>query len=190
VPGKVFQVDLVDSRTGPPFITAQPSAGTVSIGQSVTLSVTAGGSTPFTYQWKRDGSNIGGATSASYTTGALTFADNGAQFACVVTNSFGSVTSNSVTIAVQPVIKVFPNPWRSDRHGGLPITFNGAPPNARLKIYTLSMHWVKTVQGVTTDITWDRTNDAGQHVASGYYLYIVETDDDRQTVHGMFAIIK
>ena len=50
---------------------------------------------PLSYQWQRDGTNSSGATSSSYTTPATTTADKGATFAVVVSNSAGSVTSNS-----------------------------------------------------------------------------------------------
>src|SRR6185503_11291399 len=43
-----------------------------------------------------------GATSPTYTLAATTAADNGAKFRCVVTNPFGSATSNEVTLTVQP----------------------------------------------------------------------------------------
>ena len=45
---------------------------------------------------------ISGATSSSYTTPATTAANSGTQYECVVTNSTGSVTSNSATLTVNP----------------------------------------------------------------------------------------
>src|SRR3979411_2600950 len=53
---------------------------TVQSGQTATFSVTATGTGPLSYQWQRNGTAIGGATSASYTTPATTSADNGARF--------------------------------------------------------------------------------------------------------------
>jgi len=46
------------------------------------------------------GSNIGGATSSSYTTPATTTADSGATFVVVVSNSAGTATSNAATLTV------------------------------------------------------------------------------------------
>jgi hypothetical protein len=64
--------------------------------------VTATGATPLSYQWRKNGTAVSGATSSSYTTPATTSADNGAQFTVVVTNTAGSLTSNAATLTVNP----------------------------------------------------------------------------------------
>lgn len=86
----------------PPGITTQPSNQTVAQGQPVTFDVAATGSTPLSYQWQRNTVNITGANSVSYTIASAVFSDNGARFRCVVTNSFGTATSNEATLTVQP----------------------------------------------------------------------------------------
>src|SRR6266404_3025379 len=83
-----------------PSITTQPTSRTVTAGQTATFTVAATGTSPLTYQWKKSGSAISGATSSSYTTPATTSSDNGAQFTVVVSNSAGSVTSNATTLTV------------------------------------------------------------------------------------------
>ena len=83
-----------------PTITTQPSNQTVTSGQTATFSLAATGTPAPTYQWRKNGANISGATSASYTTPATTTADNGAQFSCVVSNAAGNVTSNNATLTV------------------------------------------------------------------------------------------
>ena len=83
-----------------PAITSQPLSQSVLIGQTATFSVTASGTAPLSYQWRKNGAALSGATSSSYTTPAETVSDNGAQFTVVVTNTAGSVTSNSATLAV------------------------------------------------------------------------------------------
>jgi hypothetical protein len=84
-----------------PTITTHPTNQTVTVGQAATFSVTATGAPPPTYQWQKNGADIAGATSAAYTTPA-TMADSGATFRCVVSNSQGTVTSNSATLTVNP----------------------------------------------------------------------------------------
>jgi Immunoglobulin I-set domain/Carboxypeptidase regulatory-like domain len=86
-----------------PFITTQPAPQTVLVGQSATFSVEARGSPSPSYQWQRNGQNISGATSASYTTPALTTADNGAIYTVVVSNSVGTVTSTAALLTVNAV---------------------------------------------------------------------------------------
>jgi hypothetical protein len=83
-----------------PTITTQPVNQTVTAGQTATFSVVANGTAPLSYQWQKNGANIGGATSASYTTPATASADNGSTFQVVVSNSKGSTTSNAATLSV------------------------------------------------------------------------------------------
>lgn len=84
----------------PPSITTQPASRTVNAGQTASFSVVATGTGSLTYQWKKGGAAIGGATSASYTTPATVASDNGASFTVTVTGTSGSVTSNSATLTV------------------------------------------------------------------------------------------
>jgi hypothetical protein len=74
----------------------------VTVGKPVTFAVAASGTAPLSYQWQRNGSNIAGATSASYTIPAVSAGDNDARFRCRVTNSFGSATSNEAVLTVTP----------------------------------------------------------------------------------------
>jgi len=83
-----------------PSITSHPSNQSVTVGATATFSVTASGTAPLTYQWQRNLSNIVGATSTSYTTEVLAIDDDGDTFRCVVTNAYGSATSNSATLNV------------------------------------------------------------------------------------------
>ena len=71
-------------------------------GQSASFSVTATGTAPLSYQWRKNSVAISGATSSSYTTPATTSSDNGAQFTAVVSNAAGSVTSNPAMLTVNP----------------------------------------------------------------------------------------
>src|SRR5256884_7332981 len=83
-----------------PTITTQPANQTVAVGQKAAFNVVATGTAPLGYQWQKNGTAISGATSASYTTPAMTSSDNGAKFGVGVSNSAGSVTSNAATLTV------------------------------------------------------------------------------------------
>jgi hypothetical protein len=94
-----------------PSITQQPAGQAVETGEKVTFTVRATGSLPLSYQWQKNGTNIPGATLASYTTPTLSLSDNGTQFQVVVTNAAGSVTSNTALLTVTdvpPVIRTQP----------------------------------------------------------------------------------
>jgi hypothetical protein len=84
-----------------PSITTQPTSQTVPLGQSANFSVAASGISPLSYQWRKNGTAISGATSPVYTTAATTASDNSSQFTVVVSNSAGNATSNPATLAVK-----------------------------------------------------------------------------------------
>lgn len=83
-----------------PVITAQPQSASALTGATVTFSATVTGTGPLTYQWQRNGADLAGATAASYTTPALTLADQGARYRLVVRNAYGVVTSADALLSV------------------------------------------------------------------------------------------
>ena len=83
-----------------PQITMQPANQSTTVGQTATFSVAATGTAPLSYQWKKNGAAISGATAATYTTPVTTASDNGAQITVTVSNSAGSTTSNAATLTV------------------------------------------------------------------------------------------
>jgi hypothetical protein len=98
------------SSEGPPAISGTSVAASIAVqpynmivtaGKPVTFTVTGEGSPTLSYQWQRNGTNITGATGASYTMQATSAADNGAIFTVTVTNSLGSVTSDPATLTLQ-----------------------------------------------------------------------------------------
>lgn len=93
-----------------PVVTSDPSNATVTAPATAQFTVTASGSPSPTYQWQKDGVDIGGATSASYTTPATSLSDDGAVFRCIATNAAGADTSAGATLTVYtvPAITVEP----------------------------------------------------------------------------------
>ncbi len=91
----------------PPAITTQPISQTRFEGGSVTFTVTAMGG--LTFQWRRNGVNIAGATSSSFTIAAVTTADAG-NYDVVVTGGCGAVTSAFAVLTVNqcPSITIIP----------------------------------------------------------------------------------
>jgi len=97
--GTATSANAVLTVNTPPVITGQPQSQTVIAGDSATFTVTATGSTPLAYQWRRNGTNVAGATSSSYTRVNAQPADAGA-FTVVVTNVLGAVTSSPAALTV------------------------------------------------------------------------------------------
>lgn len=88
----------------PPSIATQPASQTIVAGQTATFTVVAVGTSLLTYQWKKNGSQIKGATLLSYTTPAMTQSNSGASFTVTVTNVAGTATSNSAVLTVVPPV--------------------------------------------------------------------------------------
>ncbi len=82
----------------PPTISGQPADTTVIEGAQAQFSVTATGSP--TYQWRKGGTAVNGATAATYSTPAATSADDHSLYSVVATNGGGSVTSANATLRV------------------------------------------------------------------------------------------
>jgi len=97
----------VSTQPEPPTITQDPSDQTVTEGDTATFTVTASGTEPLSYQWQKDGVNlsdggdISGATTDTLQIANCESSDEG-NYRCVVTNDYGSDTSNAASLTVNP----------------------------------------------------------------------------------------
>jgi hypothetical protein len=94
---------------------------------------------------------------------------------------------NSTTSVFSP--RAYPNPWRADRGYAPQITFDQLTGNSTIKIFTVSGHLVRTLTTGNPSTTWDLTNDSGDRVASGIYIYLV-TNDQGQSARGKVVVIR
>ncbi|HUG09900.1 MAG TPA: choice-of-anchor tandem repeat GloVer-containing protein [Opitutaceae bacterium] len=105
--GTVTSAGAALTVTAPPAITVQPVSATASPGESLTFTVAAAGSGPLSYQWRKNGTPISGATSATLILANIQTGDAGG-YDVVVSNAYGSITSStatlSVVVAAAPVI--------------------------------------------------------------------------------------
>lgn len=83
-----------------PAITTEPASQSIAVGGTATFSVEASGDAPLAFQWRKNGTNIDGATEASYTTPVLVIEDSGTTFDVVVSNAAGEVTSDDAVLTV------------------------------------------------------------------------------------------
>ncbi|MFC2111163.1 immunoglobulin domain-containing protein [Bacteroidota bacterium] len=83
-----------------PDITSQSSSSSVCENQSLTLSATASGAQPLTYQWYKNSISIAGATNNTYTISSVSTTD-AATYVCRATNSCGYDESNGIVITVK-----------------------------------------------------------------------------------------
>ena len=157
-----------------PAIATQPAHQSVITGETATFTVTASGTAPFTYQWKKNGANIPSATSDSYTTPATSIADSGLAYSVVVTNSAGTVTSKDATLTVtataeKPAITTQPEAQTvtEGQTATFSVTATGTSPGYQ---------WKKNgtdIEGVTTS---SHTTDATAIGDSGAVFTVVVTN--------------
>ena len=83
----------------PPTFTLQPVGQTVAPGASVTFTAAANGLPPPAFQWRRNGTNINGATAPALTLSNVQASDAG-DYTVVIGSSAGSATSNVATLIV------------------------------------------------------------------------------------------
>jgi uncharacterized delta-60 repeat protein len=93
----------------PPVITTAPLPRVVRAGEAASFAVVATGAAPLTYQWRKAGSPISGATQSTLAFLGTAAADAG-SYDVEITNAVGSVTSApvSLTVLVSPAIAVQP----------------------------------------------------------------------------------
>jgi formylglycine-generating enzyme required for sulfatase activity len=89
-----------------PAIVSIPTQRTVVIGGATTLFVSASGDN-LTYQWKKNGVNVPGATSADLVFASAASGDSG-SYAVRVANADGNVTSAAAQLVVDTLMKTVP----------------------------------------------------------------------------------
>jgi hypothetical protein len=133
----------------PPVVTSSPANQAVNLGQTATFSVSATGSAPLAYQWRRNATAIAGAAAATYTTPSTVIGDHGVTFDVVVSNAAGSVTSSAATLTVltpAPVIAISMQPAGTSVNTGDAASFS---VSATCAGGTLSYQWQRMPQGGT-----------------------------------------
>ena len=91
-------------------VTVNPISQGICSGSQVTLTAAATGAAPILYQWKKDGTDIAGATNTAYIIIGATNNEAG-NYSCIITNTCGSYSSStavlttdaSVAITTQPI---------------------------------------------------------------------------------------
>ena len=105
-----------------PQITQQPAAQTLTQGSSLTFTIAATGLSN-TYQWRKAGAPIPGATATSYSIGSLQSGDAG-SYDVLVTNPAGGVVSSPATLIVIAPPQITQPPASRTAGLGLPVTFS------------------------------------------------------------------
>jgi fibronectin-binding autotransporter adhesin len=85
--------------TDVPVVSQKPVGGLVASGGTLSLSAGAVGIPPLSYQWRKNGADISGATLTAYTKAGASTGDSG-DYDVVVTNLYGAGTSVVATVTV------------------------------------------------------------------------------------------
>lgn len=161
-----------------PTIATQPSNTNKIAGQTATFTVVGNGTPAPTYQWFRNGLKLTGETAATLTLNGVTLLDSGSKFTVVVANPVNSVTSNEVTLTVDPVAPSITNPATAVAISGGSLTYQvnanttqatysatGLPPGVTLNATTGVLSGIPTQAGTFT-VVFTATNGTAPNVHS------------------------
>ena len=142
-------------------IVRQPTNTSVVLGNSANLNLEATGTAPLTYQWRKGGANIGGATGTNYNIPSALASDAGNYDVVVMNGVGGSLTSSVATLTVL-----------------LPPTIS-QPPQSQFVIIGSNTTFSVTAAGTPTlNYQWRKGGvNIGGAVATNYSLTSVTTND-------------
>ncbi len=190
-------VMVVTQAPAAPAFTTQPANLTLASGSTATFTVVTSGAPEPTYQWTLNGINISGANAATLTIPDVSSANAG-SYACVATNSAGSVTSATATLTVlsltlptftaQPVAQTIAN--------GSSVVFKAAATGSPLPTYQWNLNGspisgataaTLLVTGATAanagTYTCTATNSVGSTTSSGAALTLINTTSPGRLVN-------
>jgi hypothetical protein len=151
-----------------PVITAQPSGLSVNPGDPASLSVAVGGPGPFTYQWRKGGVNVAGATGATYSIPSVTNALEG-SYDVVVTNAYGSTTSSAAALVLNTGVTILTQPIGATVNPGvsksLSVVVSGTPP--------ITYQWRKDGANLSGGTSATYTINPTQALSAGSYDVVV-----------------
>jgi hypothetical protein len=175
------------------ILSAQVGRGalaTVGTGANVTLSVAVNGSDPLTYQWKKNGAAISGATGNSYSIIFAQTSDAG-SYTVTASNSFGSTSSDTgqLTVLSSPANDQFANatlivgPWAVRRGANIGATKEASEPQhaGNAGGHSIWWRWVAPAAGYYTVNTIGSSLDTLLGVYTGanvFALTTVASNDD------------
>ena len=142
-----------------PSITTQPIGASIAAGKNATFTVGAGGTAPLNYRWSKngsplaDGGNLSGSGTTTLTVANVAATDAG-NYSVTVTNTVGSATSSSATLAVILPPGITTQPLAQNAAAGGSATFSvvttGTTP--------LSFSWLKNGVAVANGIKFAGAN--------------------------------
>ena len=166
-----FRITNVVVTPTPPAIIAQPQGATNSPGSSITLNVTASGTPPLYYLWRKNSNAIGSfTTTSSFTINNAQQNDSG-FYSVIVSNALGTVTSTNVFVSVQCTVPAGfvaqPTSQTLNSGGTINLTFTsvGTAP--------LTYQWYRNGVPLATATNAAYTKSNAQTTDSGVYSVVI-----------------
>ena len=184
---------ITAGQTCPPQAVISPT-GPISfcVGDSVVLSSVNPGSN-LSYQWKKDGANISGATNKTYT------AKTAGKYKVRVTDYTNACTATSTAVKVKVPCKVLNEELGMDGNASLKVYPNPVTESAiislqlateefvSLKIFDASGRLIRTLANEqmsegTHTITWNTHDESGNEVSEGICFLRMQTESEVKTI--------
>lgn len=159
--------------SSPPVNVTPPAiSGTATVGNTLTASTGTWLGQPlptYTFQWKRNGANISGATSSSY---ALVLADGGTTITVTVTatNSVASASSTSSgrsVPALVPTVAYAGNNYITNSNSSFGVTLSNLGANGAYRRIHLAMRWANSLGNPSVTIGGVGATLAGTQTLGG-----------------------
>ncbi|GAB5558935.1 MAG: hypothetical protein SynsKO_05820 [Synoicihabitans sp.] len=167
-----------------PAISTQPESQSANQGTSVTFTVVATGTEPLSYQWRKGGVNIDGATSATLQLANVQPAD-AADYDVVVTNSVDTVTSAAATLTVVEAPLVDTDPQDVTATEGEPVSFTVGATGTE----PLGFQWMKDGQPISGPQATDSTYTIDSVLRGDAGVYSVEISNAAGSVTSASATL-
>ncbi len=168
-----------------PAILAQPQNLNANANTSATLSVTAAGAPPLTYQWRRSGTNIDTATASGLTLASVQLSDAG-TYDVLVGNGAGAIASLPATLTVNGSPGVITPPPSATLYVGMHIDLTVAASGAQPLGYQWQ-HNGSAVAGATTTIL--SLNNVQLTDAGSYAVILTNSYNSITSAPGVLTVI-
>lgn len=184
-----YVINVEAATATAPMITDQPDSISVLEGGTATFELEGNGDPDPTFQWRKNGVDIPGATDSTLTITSVTPSDAG-TYSVVVTNSAGSATSDDATLTVTdpPAIAISTQPAATDAVAGSTAAMSVIASGGG----SLSYQWFRYKNGEGQSPVAGATDaslEISPVVASDMGFYFVRVSSGTTSVDSDYAIL-
>jgi hypothetical protein len=141
--------------------------------------VASSGAGTLKYQWQKDGANISGATSATYSITSPASGDVG-KYTCVVTGDCGTATSNAAALTINAAPSISTQPASVTTCAGNPASFTVAASGTG----SIKYQWQKDGTNISSANSATYTISSASTPNAGKYTCIITGDCGSVTSNG------